>query len=75
MARSQMTAPTLQAPPLQPLPPVSRVFVAMAQVVLTWELRRTGRQSLRNLDAHLLKDIGLSTQDARLEADKRFWQR
>ena len=75
MARSQMTAPTLQALALQPLPPVSRVFVAMAQVVLTWELRRTGRQSLRNLDAHLLKDIGLSTQDARLEADKRFWQR
>ena len=75
MARSQMTVPTLQALPLQPLPPVSRVFVALAQIALTWELRRTGRQSLRKLDAHLLKDIGLSTQEAKLEADKRFWQR
>lgn len=73
MARSQMTAPTLHA--LQPLPPVSRVFVALAQIALTWELRRTGRRSLRNLDVHLLKDIGLTTQDARIEADKRFWQR
>lgn len=75
MARSQMTAPTLQALALQPLPPVSRVFVALAQIALTWELRRTGRWSLRNLDTHLLKDIGLTAQDARIEADKRFWQR
>ncbi|MGL4311046.1 MAG: DUF1127 domain-containing protein [Paracoccaceae bacterium] len=75
MARSQMTASTLQALALQPLPPVSRVFVALAQIALTWEVRRTGRQSLRKLDAHLLKDIGISAQAARFEADKRFWQR
>lgn len=75
MARSQMTASTLQALALQPLPPVSRALVALAQIALTWELRRTGRRSLRNLDAHLLKDIGLSSREARIEADKRFWQR
>jgi uncharacterized protein YjiS (DUF1127 family) len=32
------------------------------------------RQSLDELDDHLLKDIGLTRSDARREADKSFWQ-
>ena len=74
MARSQMTAPTLRPLSVQPLPPVSRVFIALAQIVLTWELRRAGRHALRDLDAHLLDDIALTAVDARIEADKPFWQ-
>lgn len=74
MARSQLTAPTLILSNVQYLPPVSRIAVAIAQTVLTWDMRRNGRRALRTLDAHLLRDIGLSTQDAGNEAEKPFWR-
>ena len=53
---------------------VRNAGIALAQTVLTWELRRAGRHALRDLDAHLLDDIGLTAVDARIEADKPFWQ-
>ena len=74
MARSQMTAPPLILSNLQPLPPLSRIVIALAQTVLTWDLRRHGRRALRNLDPHLLRDIGLTEQAATIEAGKPFWQ-
>lgn len=74
MARSTMTAPTLILSNVQPLPPVSRIAIALAQVVLTWDVRRTGRRALKHLDPHLLRDIGLTSQDAAIEAEKPFWR-
>lgn len=37
-------------------------------------IRQRERQSLGHLDAHLLRDIGLSPEQARIEAAKPFWQ-
>lgn len=36
--------------------------------------RRRDRQRLSQLDAHLLRDIGLDAQEARREIAKPFWQ-
>jgi uncharacterized protein YjiS (DUF1127 family) len=36
--------------------------------------RRRDRQILSRLDAHLLRDIGLSPDEARTEAAKPFWK-
>lgn len=71
MARSQLAAPTL---PLSQLPPVPRLLVALAQVSATWDLRYKGRRALRDLDPHLLRDIGLTAQSAEVESSKPFWR-
>ena len=36
--------------------------------------RRRHRRTLARLDAHLLRDIGLSPDDAQSEAAKPFWR-
>lgn len=36
--------------------------------------RRRDRRLLAKLDPHLLRDIGLSPEDARAEASKPFWR-
>ena len=36
--------------------------------------RKRDRQRLGQLDAHLLRDIGVDAQDARSECAKPFWQ-
>jgi uncharacterized protein YjiS (DUF1127 family) len=46
--------------------------------VFSWVERNAQRRALRELarfDDRLLKDIGLSLQQARREADKPFWHR
>jgi uncharacterized protein YjiS (DUF1127 family) len=57
-----------------PLPPVSRALFALAAAVLRWETRRATRCDLRNLDAHLLHDIGVTRSTALHEAGKPFWR-
>ncbi len=42
-------------------------------LVRTWCKRAKTRADLRNLDARLLDDVGLSRQQANEEADKSFW--
>ncbi len=37
-------------------------------------IRQRERQSLAHLDAHLLRDIGLTPDDVRHEVSKPFWQ-
>jgi uncharacterized protein YjiS (DUF1127 family) len=57
-----------------PLPPVSRVAFAVAQVVLNWETRRQTRRDLARLDPHLLTDIGLTPRLEDCECQKPFWR-
>ncbi len=52
---------------------VAPVF-ALAVTVLKWGQRQKTRRTLQRLDAHLLKDIGLSARDAHVESKKVFWQ-
>jgi uncharacterized protein YjiS (DUF1127 family) len=46
---------------------------ALGVGLLWWHRHRT-RRHLSELDAHMLKDIGVSRVDARQEARKWFWQ-
>jgi uncharacterized protein YjiS (DUF1127 family) len=39
-----------------------------------WRERARGRQQLRTLDDHLLRDIGLTRLQAEAEANKPFWR-
>lgn len=57
----------------RPLPPLSRLLIAFALTVATWELRHKTRKSLAHLSPHLLADIGLDPAKARVETVKRFW--
>ncbi|MEM9581046.1 MAG: DUF1127 domain-containing protein [Pseudomonadota bacterium] len=41
--------------------------------ILHWIAVARQRRSLRDLDAHLLKDIGVSEKDAYTEARRAFW--
>ncbi len=59
---------------MRPLPPLSRIAMAIALTVLAWETRRRTRLAIRRLDAHLLRDIGLDPAEAQTEAQKPFWQ-
>jgi uncharacterized protein YjiS (DUF1127 family) len=45
----------------------------VSRVVQTWFARRSARARLAALDPHLLRDIGLSEDQARREAVKHFW--
>jgi uncharacterized protein YjiS (DUF1127 family) len=56
------------------LPRVTRLTATLVQAVRAWDGRRRGRRSLAHLDAHLLRDIGLSMQDATEEISKPFWR-
>ncbi len=45
-----------------------------AKQVVVWRMRMTQRRELLTLDTHSLCDIGLSREEALLEARKPFWQ-
>lgn len=45
----------------------------LTRVVSAWMHRRQARAQLGRLDAHILRDIGLSEDQARREAVKHFW--
>lgn len=49
-------------------------FAGILTFVTVSLTRRRDRQRLGQLDAHLLRDIGLDTQHARSESAKPFWQ-
>lgn len=55
------------------LPALSAVAASVAGMRLLWARRRT-RTHLRHLPPHLLRDVGISPDDARLEAGKPFWR-
>ena len=43
-------------------------------LLVMWQRRSAGRQSLRDMDARLLDDMGIGRIDALQEAAKRFWR-
>ncbi|NEX45049.1 DUF1127 domain-containing protein [Pseudotabrizicola algicola] len=56
------------------LPPLSRLVLAAAVRVVTWEARQRTRKGLQRLDAHLLRDVGIDPMTAEAEANRRFWE-
>lgn len=56
------------------LPPLSRLLVSVALVLADWDARRRSRNALTRLDAHMLRDIGLSPDRAQDECAKPFWR-
>jgi uncharacterized protein YjiS (DUF1127 family) len=49
-------------------------LASVVGMVLSWQRRHRARASLARLDAHMLRDIGLSPGDARAEMSKPFWR-
>ncbi len=56
------------------LPPLSRVMLRAAVLVATWDNRARTRRHLRDLDHHILKDIGIDPMRAEAEAERPFWR-
>jgi uncharacterized protein YjiS (DUF1127 family) len=51
-----------------------RPFGRLVSGFLTWRDRAAARRHLVSMDAHLLRDIGLSKSDVLRESTKSFWQ-
>ena len=58
----------------RPLTPAASFALYAAVVLVTWAERRRTRTSLKHLDNHLLKDIGLTPKEALIESQRPFWQ-
>jgi len=56
------------------MPLAARVAVKFAVAVTQWDTRRKTRRTLKELEPHLLNDIGLTRLSAQAEASKPFWQ-
>ena len=65
---------TLALPAPASLPPLSRALVALALTLARWEDRRRTRAALSRLDAHLLRDTGLTPLVRDAECLKPFWR-
>ncbi|KKJ76418.1 hypothetical protein WH95_13110 [Kiloniella litopenaei] len=48
-------------------------FASIVQKLIMWQDRLSERASLRDADAHLLQDMGITAQAAYQEACKPFW--
>ena len=55
------------------LPVAATVAVQLAYLLTTWNDRQRSRHRLRHLPDHILKDIGITEQQAEREAEKHFW--
>ncbi len=56
------------------MPAVSVLAVQFAVVVSKWATHRRSRLALKQLDAHLLRDVGLTQAEAELESRRVFWR-
>jgi uncharacterized protein YjiS (DUF1127 family) len=52
-----------------------RLVTGAAQSLVTWAKRRRQRRALSELDAHLLRDIGLAREDVERVCSQSFWMR
>ncbi|MEL6234656.1 MAG: DUF1127 domain-containing protein [Pseudomonadota bacterium] len=48
--------------------------LSVLRLVVRWADRATQRSRLVELDERMLKDIGISREDANIEARRPFWQ-
>jgi uncharacterized protein YjiS (DUF1127 family) len=53
---------------------ISRIARFVAERVKLWHSRARERQVLRELDDYMLRDIGLTRSDARMESERPFWR-
>ena len=71
-------APTHANASVRPSPATTRSATALARAALTallsWDHRHRQRHALAELDDHLLRDIGLTRHQARMEVRTRFWR-
>ena len=51
-----------------------RTLLHVVETLILWSERASQRRRLRELDGHMLKDIGLSGADVERESSKWFWQ-
>ena len=51
-----------------------RVLSHLVAAMETWLIRQQGWQDLSQLDDHLLKDVGISREEALWSARKTFWR-
>ena len=56
------------------LPSAAHALIALAVVMTKWDRYRRTRKTLKELEPHLLRDIGLSHDAAQIEAGKPFWR-
>ncbi|MCK0121422.1 DUF1127 domain-containing protein [Loktanella sp. F6476L] len=57
------------------LPTLARVAVTVAVMATKWDMNWRTRKALGRLDPYELDDIGLTSAEAKREANKRFYQR
>lgn len=57
-----------------PLRAPRSIFSRLITALTAANQRRAERYRLAQLDAHMLRDIGLDPQEARRECSKPFWQ-
>lgn len=58
----------------RPLTPFSTFALRAVVLLVSWEERRRTRKALHELDDYLLKDLGLTREEAHREATRPFWQ-
>ncbi|APX11622.1 DUF1127 domain-containing protein [Tateyamaria omphalii] len=56
------------------IPAASVLALHVAVMLSKWAMRRRTRLSLRTLDPHILRDIGLTQAEADFEARRVFWR-
>ncbi|MBN9220870.1 MAG: DUF1127 domain-containing protein [Mesorhizobium sp.] len=70
-----MTARTAPTPvPLPGRRPFPFLTWVRSRLLARWYDRHVQRSDLREIDDHLLRDLGLTPQDVRRECAKSFWQ-
>lgn len=73
MPRVSSTIQAIPQPSLS-LPPISRMFIALAMMIARWDARLRTRNALGKLDNHMLRDIGLCPMTQSAECGKPFWR-
>ena len=58
----------------QTLAPPAALALYVAVVLTKWSTRHRTRKALARLEPHQLRDIGLTPEEARAEANLMFWR-
>ena len=51
------------------------IFSAIGETVGSWKRNHQTRRNLATVDAHILKDIGVTEEDRQAEVKKFFWEK